>query len=62
MASQVQRGWTERIPTSNYLPRDSAVFIPSKRIHEKHGHDLKFKQVAEGFISKGFLDPSDGKS
>lgn len=29
------------------------------RIHEKHGHDLKFKQVAEGFISRGFLDPGD---
>ena len=30
------------------------------RIHERREHDLKFKQVAKGFISKGYLDPSDG--
>ncbi len=31
------------------------------RIHERNDHDLKFKQVAKGFMSKGFLDPEDGK-
>ena len=30
------------------------------RIHERREHDLKFKQIAKGFISKGYLDPSDG--
>ena len=29
------------------------------RIHERREHDLKFKQIAKGFISKGYLDPSD---
>ena len=30
------------------------------RINDQDGHDLKFKRVAKGVISKGFLDPGDG--
>ncbi len=32
------------------------------RIHEQEDHKLKFKLVAKGFISRGYLDPEDGKS
>ena len=31
-----------------------------RRIHEKKDHQLSFKKVASGFISKGYLDPTDG--
>ena len=30
------------------------------RIREKKDHQLSFKQVASGFISRGYLDPTDG--
>jgi len=29
------------------------------RIHERQEHDLKFKQIAKGFMSKAYLDPAD---
>ena len=31
------------------------------RIQEKKDHQLSFKQVASGFISRGYLDPTDGQ-
>ena len=37
------------------------VHLSTFRIHEHHsGSDLSFKQIAKGFLSKGFLDPTDG--
>ncbi len=40
-----------------------ALTILLCRIREgRHQHDLTFKSVAKGTISKGYLDPTDGKT
>ena len=37
------------------------VCVCVSRIHEKGDHQLSFKQVASGFMSRGYLDPTDGQ-
>ena len=36
------------------------LFTLDQRIRETRHHDLSFKSVAKGIISKGYLDPTDG--
>ena len=37
------------------------VCVCCARIHEKQDHQLSFKQVASGTVSRGYLDPTDGQ-